>query len=164
MTSDGIDSFIKDKPSVPKLILFTDKKGIPTLFKALGNSMDGKMYLAIARAEDEALAKKYKITAYPTIIIVKSAEKAHHVYKGDIVYKPIFDWANIYAETFVAGGESESVSTKPWMSETVPELHRLSADDICMKADNLCVIYLGAAKPEDPFHSTLKAISKKLLN
>lgn len=147
ITNEGIDAFVKDKPSVPKCILFTEKKGTPTLFKALANNMEGKIFFAVARAEDETLANKYKIKSYPTIILVKASEKTHGVYTGEMKYSDIFDYLNIHAETFVPGGESESAATKPWMTETVPELHRLSADDICLKADNLCVIYFGDAKP-----------------
>jgi len=162
INSEGIDAYIKDKPSVPKCLLFTDKKGTPTLIKALANNMEGKIFFAIARAEDEALAKKYKVTNYPTILLVKASEKNPFVYSGEMKYSDIYDYVNVHAETFVPGGSDESAATKAWMTETVPELHRLSADDICLKADNLCVIYFGTAKPEDPLHSDLKDVSKRL--
>ena len=35
MTSSNIDTFLKEAPAVPKVILFTDKTGIPTIFKGL---------------------------------------------------------------------------------------------------------------------------------
>lgn len=35
LTSTNIDTFIKESPSVPKVVLFTDKQGIPTIFKGL---------------------------------------------------------------------------------------------------------------------------------
>lgn len=164
INSEGIDAFIKDKPSVPKCILFTEKKGTPTLFKALANNLEGKMFFAVSRADDAALSEKYNIKKYPTVILVKASEKKPHVYSGEMKYSEMYDFLNIHAETFVPGGESESAATKPWMTETVPELHRLSADDICLKADNLCVIYFGEAKPEDPLHSDLKDVSKRLMS
>jgi hypothetical protein len=79
ITFDGIDAFVKDKPSVPKVVLFTDKKkGVPTLFKALANNLEGKMFFAVARKEEDSdLAKKYDITNYPTIIMIKATEKKH---------------------------------------------------------------------------------------
>ena len=164
ISSEGIDAYIKDKPSVPKCLLFTDKKGTPTLIKALANSMEGKIFFGIARADDEALAKKYNVSKYPTILLVKASEKKPFVYSGEMKYSDIYDYLNIHAETFVPGGQDESAATKSWMTETVPELHRLSADDICLKADNLCVIYFGQAKPEDPLHSDLKDVSKRLMS
>lgn len=35
ITPGNIETFINDSPSVPKVLLFTDKKGIPTIFKGL---------------------------------------------------------------------------------------------------------------------------------
>ena len=35
MTSSNIDTFIKEAVSVPKVLLFTDKTGTPTIFKGL---------------------------------------------------------------------------------------------------------------------------------
>lgn len=35
ITSTNIDTFINDSPSVPKVFLFTDKKGLPTIYKGL---------------------------------------------------------------------------------------------------------------------------------
>ena len=35
MTSSNIDTFLKEAPAVPKVILFTDKTGIPTIYKGL---------------------------------------------------------------------------------------------------------------------------------
>jgi hypothetical protein len=70
----------------------------------------------------------------------------------------------VHTETFVAGGEDVSVATKAWMTETVPELHRLSADDICIKSDDLCVVYINTEKPGEDTMAMLKGISKKLMN
>jgi hypothetical protein len=79
LSSDSADAFVKDKPSVPKVVLFTDKpKGVPTLFKALANNLEGKMFFGVARSnEDAELASDYKISSYPTIIMIKTTEKKH---------------------------------------------------------------------------------------
>jgi hypothetical protein len=34
------DSFITERPNIPKVILFTDKKGFPLIFKSLAVSFD----------------------------------------------------------------------------------------------------------------------------
>lgn len=35
ITKENIDAFINESPSVPKVFLFTDKKGVPTIYKGL---------------------------------------------------------------------------------------------------------------------------------
>jgi hypothetical protein len=139
LNTENHDAFIRDKPSVPKVILFTNKaKGIPVLFKAVSNNLEGKMYFAIARSNEDAdIAERYSVSTWPKLLMVKASEDAPEVYKGELAYKPIFNWLNIHTETFVAGGEAASVASKSWMAEIVPELHRLSADDICLKTDDL---------------------------
>lgn len=32
---ENIDAFINESPSVPKVFLFSDKKGVPTIYKGL---------------------------------------------------------------------------------------------------------------------------------
>lgn len=63
----------------------------------------------------------------------------------DFTYSELFKFINVYSETFVFDGEQAektSGASKPWMSEKVPELHALSANDVCLKKDGaLCVIY-----------------------
>ena len=49
---------------------------------------------------------RYKIKTFPSIIVVKANEKKSDTYKGDLKYKPIFNFLNIYSEAFVPGGES----------------------------------------------------------
>jgi len=40
LNNNNVDSFLTTDPSVPKCILFTDKKGIPLVFKALSVTFD----------------------------------------------------------------------------------------------------------------------------
>jgi hypothetical protein len=35
LTSSNLDTWLKEAPAVPKVILFTDKTGVPTIYKGL---------------------------------------------------------------------------------------------------------------------------------
>jgi hypothetical protein len=63
---------------------------------------------------DDILVKRYRINDFPKIIIVKATERKPIPYKGNIKYHNIFEFLNIYSETFVAGGGSsvDSAATK----------------------------------------------------
>ncbi len=86
-------------------------------------------------SKEEILVKRYRINDFPKIIIVKATERKPIPYKGIIKYHNIFEFLNVYSETFVAGGGSsiDSAATKSWLNEVVPQLNYVSADDICFK-------------------------------
>jgi hypothetical protein len=45
LTSTNVDTFLKEAPSVPKVILFTDKSGIPTIYKGLSLSLEVTIFM-----------------------------------------------------------------------------------------------------------------------
>lgn len=40
LTSNNFDTFLEDQPGKPKVLLFTDKKGTPLVYKALSSHFD----------------------------------------------------------------------------------------------------------------------------
>jgi hypothetical protein len=92
---------------VPKAILFTDKPtGVPLIFKALSVAFENKLFFGIIRSSDEQLVKQYNVKKFPQILVVKATERKPVVYSGEINYQSIFEFINIYSETFVNGGGS----------------------------------------------------------
>lgn len=112
LSNENFQTFLDDKPSVPKVLLFTEKTGIPTLYKALSVAFESKMFFGIVRQEDVDAIKKFKIKTFPKILLYKTVDSKTMEYKGDIRYRAIFEWLNVHSETFVHGGTEESSSTK----------------------------------------------------
>jgi len=162
LTNENYKVWLEDKPAVPKVILFTEKKGVPTLFKALSVSFEKKMEFAVARKEDNEVINKFKIFDFPKIVIYKTTEKKTHEYNGELKFRPIHDWLNIFSETFVAGGGEESITAKPWLVEALPQLHKNSADDICFKQEGLlCAIYFLDSAPSEKLVEITKEVTNK---
>ena len=44
LNMNNFDSFLTDRPNLPKAILFTDKKGVPLIFKAIAVSFDVRKF------------------------------------------------------------------------------------------------------------------------
>jgi hypothetical protein len=86
VTSANAETFIKENPSVPKVLLFSDKKGTPLIFKALSVSFEKKLFFGLVRSEDEILAKKYSVKKFPTLIVVKANENKPKIYSGDMKF------------------------------------------------------------------------------
>lgn len=61
MNSENVDTFISESPSVPKALLFTDKKGVPLIYKGLSIAFDKKLFFGIVRSSEKSIMDKYKI-------------------------------------------------------------------------------------------------------
>lgn len=108
------------------------------------------------------MLKRYNVKTFPQIMVVKATERKPIIYTGDINYQNIFDFVNIYSETFVSGGGSsqDSAATKAWLSEPVPEMHEKSAGDICLNLEGyLCVLIFTESKPEGDLKTELIKLS-----
>eukprot|EP01017_Pseudomicrothorax_dubius_P005126 TRINITY_DN11211_c0_g1_i1.p1 TRINITY_DN11211_c0_g1~~TRINITY_DN11211_c0_g1_i1.p1 ORF type:complete len:398 (+),score=137.24 TRINITY_DN11211_c0_g1_i1:83-1276(+) len=163
VTSANVDTFISDSPAVPKVLLFTDKKVAPLIFKALSKSFEKKLFFGLVNKEEETLMKRYGVKTTPQIVVIKANEKKPLLYTGEIKYQAIFDFLNVHSETFVAGGGSsqDSAATKAWLTEIVPELEGKSGKDICFGVENvLCVILVSDGKPDKEYIETLKEAHK----
>ena len=71
--------------------------------------------------DEESLARQYGVKSYPTFFILKHGEKKPIKYEGDVFsYKMLFEFINIYSETFVFKGTTdepvESAASKPWLT------------------------------------------------
>ena len=100
------------------------------------------------RHDDEELVKQFKVKKFPSFYLLKNNDKPVKYDGESYTYKELFEFINIYSETFVLVGEGEqkevkSAATKPWLNVAAPYMTKDSANDICLKKDGtLCVIYI----------------------
>ena len=127
----------------------------------------------MVKSDDEALVKKYKVTSFPSLYILKNNEKAPIKFEeGDFNYSDIFEFINTYSETFVFGQQkesAESAASKPWLTQPIPFLSKDSGNELCLKKDGiLCVIYLVKSAAEsdpavlDAFANVKEAFTSKI--
>ena len=120
ITNSNIKTFLGENPSVPKVLLFTDKKGVPMVYKGLSVNFERKLTFGIVRNTDDILAERYAVKSFPSLQVIKTGEKKPFSFKGKYEFQELFDFLNIYSEVFVPGGGSshESQATKQWMTES----------------------------------------------
>lgn len=112
------------------------------------------MQFGIVRESEEALAKKYKVKKYPTIIVVKNEQKPLVYDSAEFSYQGIFEFLNIHSQIFVDPNAKEnevktSSASKPWLVKPVPEMTKDSGNDICLKKDGaLCIILIVKDKSQ----------------
>jgi hypothetical protein len=167
ITSVNHDTFIKDNPAKAKVLLFTESKDTPTIYKALSYNFGKTLFFGIVRSSESGLAKKYKVKNYPSIFLVKPGD-APRKFEGDMKYYDISTFINVYSEIFDFGDvgkpEAENAASKTWMSEKLPQLHKDSSEDICFKKKGLCVILLTKEKPSDSLVDTISTVRDSFIS
>ncbi len=69
------DSFVeRERATKHKILLFTEKKATPTLFKALSKKYLGKLNFGEIKKSEEALIKRFGIETFPTIVVLTDPE------------------------------------------------------------------------------------------
>lgn len=147
-----IEDFLTKHISVPKVLVFSEKEVPPTIIHSLANEFNKKLlfgFVPNCKNNDVSIGvvKKFQVTKFPSIMIYKTNNKKPEFYRGEIKFMPLFEFLNVYAETFVMGGgfsdnDPQDSGSKPWLLQRIPELTGLSYNDICGKHKSLCVIYL----------------------
>ncbi|KAF7457890.1 PDI like thioredoxin domain containing protein [Cryptosporidium felis] len=147
-----IDDFLTRHISVPKVLVFSEKGTPPTIIHSLANEFNKKLMFGFVpncgkNETSIGISKRFKVSSFPRILVYKDNVKPPEIYKGEVQFLPLFEFLNIYAETFVMGGgfsdhDSHDPGSKPWLLQKIPELTGLSYNDVCGKHKDLCVIYL----------------------
>ena len=108
------------------------------------------------RSEDTGITSKYKVNKFPKIMVLTVDKKTKFYDDGENKFKPLFDFLNVYSETFFRVGEDntkaseETKKGKPWLNEKLPELTKDSANEVCFKVDGIvCVILINKEKPSE---------------
>jgi len=83
-------------------------------------------------------------------------DKKQKFFEGDNKYKPIFEFMNVFSETFFVVGEDKlkpseiTKQDKPWLNEKLPELTKESSNEVCFRVDGIiCVILVNKEKPSE---------------
>ncbi|GIX60678.1 signal peptide-containing protein [Babesia caballi] len=143
-----LPEFMGKFETMPKAILFSDKAGPNYMYKALSVTMDKKLLLGFVNVtENPDLKARYKVKSLPHLVVVKPDGKVDH-FEGAFDYASMFEWLNVYAETFLLGsgydeGTAKAGKSKTWKHDPLPQLTLESHMDICFnKTHGFCVIYL----------------------
>lgn len=159
----------KKNVTKPKMMLFSDKKKPPTMWKAL--STDSVFMRTVdfgfAGSEDDAIiteagAKKKKM---PAVMMVAKG-KTMWVKEKDLTFLGLHEWINVNSESGMGDtvkgvdGQSEVEVEEPEY-EKVRELHAKSQHELCFKQKNVCVIYLSQGPLDDKVADKLVTYESK---
>jgi len=98
--NDGnYDSFVdRDRMTKNKIMLFTDKKSTPTVFKALSKKHIDRLNFGEVKQSETELLKAFGVTTFPTIIALTEPEDYKgEKYEGDLGVDQLSKWVSTYA-------------------------------------------------------------------
>jgi hypothetical protein len=121
ITKENIDQFTTTEPTKPKVILFSNKKTAPTIWKALSSETVFRrtVRFGFVPAEEEDLAKRFKVKKFPFVLMQRGSKaEIKEEYKGEMSFLSLKDWVNLHSESGMgdkvagagkAGEEEQSV-------------------------------------------------------
>jgi hypothetical protein len=126
LTNENLDTFQAHEEHLPKVILFSNKKGVPPLFKSLSIEFHKEMEFGFFSNPSEDNMKKFKVKSLPRIVLQESnhnGKRQTQIYDGDLNFQAIHDWVNLRRQTFARGGGFDH--TQSGSEEEVPNLRLL---------------------------------------
>lgn len=165
VNDDNAAGFLGGDAIVPKVLLFTDKQGLPLIYRALSNAFHAKMNFGIVRSDQKEIMSTYNVKSFPKVILIKPGDKRPHVFDKEVNYTNLRDFLNVYSEQFVPKSNDKLSDTKPWLFEAIPELTDASAKDVCLGLDKtLCVILFNPGQPTKEMIDLLKDLKSSYDN
>lgn len=171
ITKDNVDTWLTTDATKPKVLLFSNKKSPPLIFKALSSETVFKrtVKFGFVQESEADVVAKFKIKKFPSIMMQRGSKgETKEQYKGEMNFAALQEWINLFSESGMGdkvasgGKEEESIEeAKPWLVQEVPELTGKSSNDICIKGEGLCVIYLKAGDLSASETDMLTSLSKK---
>merc|ERR1712176_749983 len=172
VTKENVDAFTTTDPTKRKVILFTNKKGVPTIWKALSSETVFRrtVKFGVVQESENDVVQRFKVKKFPAVVMQRGAKaEIKETYSGDMSFAALKEWVNLHSESGMgdkvnSAGAKEEVSieeAKPWLVQEIPELTGKSSGDICFKGEGLCVIYLKDGAISAAETEMLSGLSKK---
>ncbi|CAD8096517.1 unnamed protein product [Paramecium primaurelia] len=117
--------------SKPKVILFTNKKSTPPLFKALSKEFKGKLEFAMIRQSEIQLSQIFKITEYPSLVVAQN-DQDFKVYESEFKKDQIVK----FLRQFAYGQKKEPPQ------KLIQQLNRQNYEQCIQKGKDLCFLLL----------------------
>jgi curved DNA-binding protein CbpA len=136
INSNNYGDFITENPSQHKVVLFTQRKSTPPLFKSISKHFKDKLSFGEIRQSEKELVQRFEVKNFPSVLIISDGENYKGVkYEGALTRDALEKFLNQYA--YSSKKKEDLVSFKEL---TVDGYNKYKQ---CSEADNknICIIY-----------------------
>ena len=101
VSAENYDKFVdRDRETKHKILLFTEKKSTPTIFKALSKKYLTRLTFGQVKQEETELIKRFGITTFPTIMALTDPENdVGEKYEGELKIDQLTKFMGNFAYT-----------------------------------------------------------------
>ncbi len=159
INKENYGDFVTENPAQHKVLLFTQRKTTPPLFKALSKHFKGRLSLGTVRQSEIELVQRFAITKFPTVFVISEADTYKGVaYDGALSRDSLEKFFNQYAYS------TKKVEKTLNVSELTSEVY--NKQKVCNDSDkNICVVYLNKGDTLTGEENVLlESIAKKYAN
>lgn len=136
INSNNYGDFINENPTQHKVVLFTQRKSTPPLFKALSKHFKDKLSFGEIRQSEKELAQRFEVKAFPSVMVISDAENYKGVrYEGALTRDALEKFLNQYA--YSAKKKDDVVAVKELTHDNYAKYKQCSEAD----SKNICVVY-----------------------
>eukprot|EP01112_Ceratiomyxa_fruticulosa_P008492 TRINITY_DN2200_c0_g1_i1.p1 TRINITY_DN2200_c0_g1~~TRINITY_DN2200_c0_g1_i1.p1 ORF type:complete len:543 (-),score=123.44 TRINITY_DN2200_c0_g1_i1:87-1715(-) len=159
MKGDNIDTLLNFNSEKAKVILFSSKSTVPTLFKALARDLQKKFNFFFVVNSDTAACTKFNVEKFPTVLMVNgtSANYKKAEYKGkDISYPSL----KHFLTSTVLAVPPQKVQKK---SQADGLIHKLSKESfkLCKDSEGICLVAVTTEQNEKRVSTNWMTIAQK---
>lgn len=159
INKDNYADFLTTHSELYHVLLFTNKKSTPPLFKALSKDYLNKLSLGEVRQSETELVKSFNIQKFPTLLILIDHETGQsEVFDGEMKYDNIKKFFGKYA--YKRKEENKTVKVRELNSNLYDRLGMCSTND----NKNIClIIFIDKEKPDNNEFKIIESIGNKYL-
>ena len=160
VNKDNYGDFVTENQNQHKVLLFTQRKSTPPLFKALSKHFKGKLSFGEVRQSEKELIQRFEVNKFPTVVVVSDPENYKGVaYDGTLNRDSLEKFLNQYAY------QTKKIEKEATIKELTNDIY--NKQKICNESDgkNICLIYtINSDSPNGKENELLDNIAKKYIN
>eukprot|EP00347_Sterkiella_histriomuscorum_P010918 403374430 len=98
ITSDNYEQFIQRDPIKYKVLLFTERRSTPPIYKALSKQYKDKLMFGEVRKSDTVMINNFQVTEFPKLLVITNPYTfENEKYQGEIKIDRITKFLNNYS-------------------------------------------------------------------
>ena len=74
----------------------------------------GFVYHGTEKEDQSDIPKNFNVKTFPTLLVKKDEKTKKDIYKGEMKYKDMFEFLNLYSQQFVPTNVGGNADDKPW--------------------------------------------------
>lgn len=161
INNDNYGDFVTTNPTAHKVLLFTQKKATPPLYKAISKHYHGKLYFGEIRSTEQELIQRFSVKKFPSLVIVTDSENyVGAFYEGAFNRDSIGKFLGQYAYSTI---KAEVKAIVRELTSVIYDKEKMCSDK---DGKNICLLYIiyNTSEVNGQINKMLDSLAEKYKN